>query len=179
EETMDLVQRTKYYLEYMDDEEALAKLEDVVYWRDLELEAATGTSKENWRKWNTDGGKIDYQLTEEGIEIYNLGEGLGGIYTRNFTLKPSTEYQLIVKLLGQDMKTDMEVAVTSISGTSTQMRENIFLKDDQVEIYVINFTTTSDIQQEGQRIVFNHPGGTKGCCITKYIMLKKVKDEKK
>ncbi|NMA84093.1 MAG: hypothetical protein GX962_09550, partial [Epulopiscium sp.] len=174
EETMDLVQRTKYYLEYMDDEEALAKLEDVVYWRDLELEAATGASKGNWRKWNADGGRIDDQLIEEGLKIWNSGDALGVIYTPNFTLNSEMEYELEVELIGDDMTENMVIGVTSTKGTYLQFIKTIGLKDSEVKKLTFRFITTDDIEPQSQRIIFHHLGGIEGTFTVKNVMISKV-----
>ena len=172
EETMDLVQRTKYYLEYMDDEEALAKLEDVVYWRDLELEAATGASKGNWRKWNADGGRIDDQLIEEGLEIWNDGEDYGVVNTPNFILEPKTEYELIIELKGCDISTDIFISVTSPNEVGTQFKEKVILKKNDTTTFTFGFISTEDIDPKGKCIMFKLRSQSDGSFIIKSLLIR-------
>ena len=169
---MYLVQRTKYYLEYRDDEEALAKLNGVVYWRDLELEEMVG-KKINFIKWDSnENSEIGYKWTKEGVEVSNTGEVYGVVYTPNFTLEPNRQYELLVSLTGEGMNKNMAVRVSSINGTAIQIREELFLKNDVTEVFTIPFTTTNDIEPEGQRIMFDHLGGTDGSFIVKSFMIR-------
>lgn len=156
--TLQNIFKAKYFIDNYDDPVKLAELEDIVYLSYLDLEGATGV-KEPWKKWNSEGGRVKTEVSEEGLEVYNSGKGSGIVYSQNFALDPATTYETEIIFSKKSTYKNLETYIISNVGERIQSLENINLEETIDGVYRYNFTTTEDIEIGEQYIRLDHIGG--------------------
>lgn len=157
QETMDDLFKARYILENIDDEEKLARLENIVYvtYLDMMIEEKL---PQDWWTWNREGGNIRIDITDKGVVVTNEGEELGILLSPQFELKPSKTYGIDVKLAEEIEEDYMQLVVYSRSGTDIQFSKRRLGTFDKNGVYSFAFTTTDDIDTGGQDIRFCHYG---------------------
>ncbi len=173
QDTLQNIFRAKYFIDNVDNPEKLQELNDIVYMSYLDLEGATGVEN-TWRRWSRQGGKLEYEIGEEGMKVYNEGEDLGIVYTQNFTLDPGVNYEVEVVFSDNSTERNVRSHIISGSGQRTQVSQNINLDELENGTYKYGLTTTEDIEPGNQYLRFDHSGNSEGHFIIEKIIIKKV-----
>lgn len=173
QDTLQNIFRAKYFVDNVGNPEKLQELNDIVYMSYLDLEGATGGDI-NWRKWNSEGGNIEYRIGLEGIRVYNEGENYGIVYTQNFDLKPGANYEVEVLFSSDSTEKGLVSRIMSESVERVQVSKTINLDEMKDNIYRYNFTTTEDIEPGNQYLRFDHFGNSEDYFIIEKVIIKEV-----
>lgn len=171
--TLQNIFRAKYFIDNVDNPEKLEELEDIVYISYLDLEGHTG-GHINWKKGNSQGGNIEYIMSDKGMKVYNNGENYGFTYSHYMSLSPHSTYKVEILFSKESTQKTLRSHIVSNSGKKIQASKNINLDELIDSVYSYKFTTTEDIESENQYIRFDHPGNTEDYFTIKGITIKEI-----
>ncbi|KAB3534746.1 hypothetical protein F8154_08465 [Alkaliphilus pronyensis] len=156
DDTMNLINRTKFYLKHHDDIEKLKHFNDIAYINYFDIDTDFNNIPDTWRLWRSSNKEQSIETGNEGVIIDNTKDNRGGIFSNNFTLQPNTDYTVELELDNSSALENARVYVISRTGKYQQHRQ------DTIEDYTssFQFTTTADIEAGGQYIIIEHKGVT-------------------
>lgn len=169
--TLQNIFRAKYFVDNQDKPEKLGELNDIVYMSYLDLEGEVGVPAP-WRKWNSEGGDMYFEVTNEGLKVYNSGEDYGIASSRYFDLEANTSYEVEVLFAKESTEKELRFYMISDSGEKYQTTEKINLENINNE-FTHTFTTTEDIEPGNQNVRFDHLGNSSDYFIVKSVVVKR------
>ena len=112
-----------------------------------------------WQKVNTSKSYLSSEIisreTGNYLHIENKGEGLGYLYSKDFTLNPNQEYELSMKVRGNIQPGKFRVLVISRKGEYTQF--SVAPEEINEDWQEFEFTfTTDDIEPGVQFLRIDH-----------------------
>lgn len=119
-----------------------------------------------WQKVNTSKSYLSSEIisreTGNYLHIENKGEGLGYLYSKDFTLNPNQEYELSMKVRGNIQPGKFRVLVISRKGEYTQFSVAPEEINEDWQEFEFTFTTTDDIEPGVQFLRIDHLGDDEG-----------------
>lgn len=171
--TLQNIFRAKYFADNYKDVEKLKQLEDIVYISYLDLEGATGFDKP-WSLSSSPDRKFGYEINDNGMKVYNTGEGNKIVYSKFFSLEPETNYEVEVVFDENSTQKILRSHIISMDGKWTQISSNINLEETSGNIHYYSFTTTEDLEPGRQYIRFDHSGNNEDYFIVKQVIIKEI-----
>jgi tetratricopeptide (TPR) repeat protein len=171
--TLQNIFKAKYFVDNYKVVEKLNQLDDIVYISYLNLEGATGADIQ-WRKWDADTRKIEFDASEEGMMVYNTGENMGFVYSQLFSLEPEKTYEVEVVLSSKSNMDIISSRIINLDGKTTQASYDIKLNEIKNNTYNFSFVTTSDLKPGRQYIRFDHPGNSEDYFTIQQLIIKEI-----
>lgn len=172
EDSMQSIFKARYTLENIDDNEKLARLDNLTYMAYLDMDEKL---PRGWWTWNRAGGNVRVEVTEKGAVISNGGKDLGILLSSQFELQPATTYGMDLKLEGHVEGDYTQLIVYSRSGSNNQFSKRSIGETNKDGNYRFSFTTTEDIEEGGQDIRFYHYGNVDKKFVVRQVIIYEMK----
>ncbi|MBN4062955.1 MAG: hypothetical protein COA82_12455 [Alkaliphilus sp.] len=159
DETVNNINRVKYFINNVDDVERINMLANLIYVQYLSLDVDTDDIPDTWRQWKPAKSNLLTKMNKSGVMLSNNGEVRAGIFSGEFALKPLTTYVLEIKLIEHKQIDYLQLFVLSRTGKHVQFHQ-LGMPETIDGGHKFVFKTTEDIEAGRQFIRIEHLGNT-------------------
>lgn len=160
-DTMELLKYIVFYVDNMRDPARLRMINKIVHIEYFNIILHEDQMPANLMSMQKQGSNINYQVTDNGLEITNKGNEPLLISSRNFTLKPDTDYKVILDMDYENESNDsLMFSIFSSGKAGNQIRIRDFNEHYTDREYVFNFRTSKDLKPGYQKYMFVYDGNT-------------------